>query len=79
MVRDEAMPQGLADRYAATYVWHFTARDGALYGNGGSAIVYASPPRWCSASAKELIQPDPLALRSGVRIYQSLRQGVFHV
>jgi len=43
-VSDEATLQRVADRYASKYDWHFTVRDGALYGEGGRALVYALPP-----------------------------------
>ena len=43
-VGDEATLRRVAERYAAKYGWHFTVRDGALYGEGGRALVYAVPP-----------------------------------
>lgn len=44
-VRDDAMRQRLADRYAEKYEgWHFTVRNGAFVGDGGEALVYEVKP-----------------------------------
>lgn len=45
-VSDEARLRRLAGRYAAKYdpPFHFTVRDGAFYGEGGEALVYAVAP-----------------------------------
>jgi general stress protein 26 len=43
-VTDQAMIQRVADAIVAKYGWPVTARDGALYGEGGRALVYAVAP-----------------------------------
>jgi general stress protein 26 len=43
-VSDMARLQRLAERFVAKYNWHFTARDGAFYGDGGEAWVYEVAP-----------------------------------
>jgi nitroimidazol reductase NimA-like FMN-containing flavoprotein (pyridoxamine 5'-phosphate oxidase superfamily) len=43
-VSDEAILQRVAALYAAKYDWHFTVHDGALFGDGGEALVYAVAP-----------------------------------
>lgn len=43
-VTDGTRLQRLADRYASKYDWHFSVRDGAFYGDGGRALVYAVAP-----------------------------------
>lgn len=43
-VSDETRLQRLADLYAAKYDWPFTVRDGAFYGDGGRALVFAVTP-----------------------------------
>jgi hypothetical protein len=45
-VSDETRLQRVAARYASKYdsPFHFTVRDGALYGEGGVAVVYQVTP-----------------------------------
>jgi general stress protein 26 len=43
-VSDEATLQRVADVYASKYGWHYTVRDGALYGEGGEALVFEVAP-----------------------------------
>ena len=43
-VSEEALLQRIAEKYAAKYNWRFTVRDNTLYGDGGSAYVYAVAP-----------------------------------
>jgi general stress protein 26 len=43
-VSDEHTLQRLTQSYAAKYGWHFTVRDGALFGEGGEAWTYAVRP-----------------------------------
>jgi len=50
---DASTLQKLAERYTAKYGWHFTVRDGALYGDGGNvAQVYAIQPTTVFAFGK---------------------------
>ncbi|MGH2534640.1 MAG: pyridoxamine 5'-phosphate oxidase family protein [Thermomicrobiales bacterium] len=41
IVRDEATPRRVADRYAAKYDWHVAVRDGAFFADGAPT---AGPP-----------------------------------
>lgn len=43
-VRDEARLERLAELFDAKYGWHFEVREGAFYGDGGKALVYAVAP-----------------------------------
>jgi general stress protein 26 len=43
-VSEEATLHRLAQRYASKYDWHYTVHDGALYGDGGEALVYEVTP-----------------------------------
>ena len=43
-VTDEAKLQRVAGRYASKYNWHYTVRDGALFGAGGRALVFEVQP-----------------------------------
>jgi hypothetical protein len=41
---DAAMLQRMADSLVAKYGWHFTVREGALYGDGGRAMAFRVAP-----------------------------------
>lgn len=43
-VSDAGKLERVADSLVTKYGWHFTARDGALYGDGGRAEVYEVAP-----------------------------------
>jgi general stress protein 26 len=43
-VSDEALLQRMVEGYASKYDWHFTVREGALYGEGGRTVVFQVAP-----------------------------------
>jgi general stress protein 26 len=43
-VSDEVRLQRVAEIYASKYDWHYTVREGALYGEGGRTLVYEVAP-----------------------------------
>lgn len=43
-VSDETLLQRVADSFVAKYNWHFTVREGALYGEGGRALAFQVAP-----------------------------------
>ena len=43
-VSDEALLQRVADSYTTKYDWHYTVREGAIYGDGGRTLIFQVVP-----------------------------------